>query len=83
MAHDDCERWLDDLSAYVDREASTSACEAIEQHMRECGDCRVVVDTLRRMILLYQTLPDPAIPSGARRRLYRALSLEAFPPVPR
>jgi len=43
--------------------------------MAGCEDCRAVIDTLRKTIELYRTMPQPDLPDGVRQRLYRALDL--------
>ncbi|MER3514316.1 MAG: hypothetical protein C4310_07945, partial [Chloroflexota bacterium] len=48
---------LGELSAYLDGELSEAICVEIERHLVECADCRIVVDTLHRTILLYRTAP--------------------------
>lgn len=73
-----CFHLRSDLSAYVDEEASAALCAEIERHLAECGDCRVVVDTLRQTIRLYRSLPEPTFPTDARERLYRSLDLGRF-----
>lgn len=73
-----CEHLLGDLSDFLDGEASAELCAEIEAHMTGCEDCRVVVDTLGKTIVLYRTLPQPDLPSGVRQRLYKALDLESF-----
>lgn len=73
-----CQHWLGWLSDYVDGEASAALCAEIERHVGECEKCRVVVDTLRRTIVLYQSLPEPDLPEGVRERLYKSLDLEAY-----
>ncbi|HRW50957.1 MAG: zf-HC2 domain-containing protein [Caldilinea sp.] len=76
MAHDECEHLLDELSDYIDGEAAAAVCAEIERHLAGCADCRAVVDTLRKTVYLYQGLPQPELPAGARERLLAALSLE-------
>jgi anti-sigma factor RsiW len=78
MDVDNCRHMLGDLSDYLDGEASEEICAEIERHMAGCDDCRVVVDTLRKTVLLYRDLPQPAIPQSARQRLYQALDLEDY-----
>ncbi len=74
-----CERLLEALSDYLDGEsASSELCAEIERQLAECADCRVVADTLRKVIALYRSLPQPSFPAAARLRLYQALGLEAF-----
>jgi anti-sigma factor RsiW len=78
MAEHNCRHMLGDLSDYLDGEASEELCAEIEQHMAHCEDCRVVVDTLHKTVVLYRDLPQPALPAGARDRLYRSLDLGAY-----
>ena len=74
----DCQHLLGDLSDYLDGEAAAEICSEIEGHMAGCEDCRVVIDTLRKTIVLYRTMPQLDIPEDARQRLYAALDLEDF-----
>jgi anti-sigma factor RsiW len=78
MLHEECGHLLNELSAYLDGEASAAICTEIEGHLCDCGDCRVVVDTLRKTVLLYHELPKPSLPSKARERLYKKLDLAEF-----
>lgn len=78
MAHDKCREMLGDLSEYLDGEASEELCAEIERHMSGCEDCRIVVDTLRKTVLLYRDLARPQMSTDARQRLYQALDLEAY-----
>ena len=43
--HGECRELLKDLSDYVDGDLDETLCLEIEQHMAECDNCRVVVDT--------------------------------------
>ena len=74
----DCRHMLGDLSDYLDGEASDEICAEIERHMTDCENCRIVIDTLRKTVVLYRDLPQPALTSGVRQRLYQALDLEAY-----
>ena len=75
-----CKDTLGILSDYLDGELEDRLCAEIERHMAECGDCRVMVDTLRKTVLLYRRLGHQELPSEARERLYAVLHL---PPVAR
>lgn len=78
MPDEHCRHLLDELSDYLDGAASAEMCAEIERHLASCADCRVVVDTLRRSIELYHTLPQPGLPAAARERLYKSLDLAEF-----
>ena len=74
----DCRHMLGDLSVYLDGEASEELCAEIEQHMADCEDCRIVVDTLGKTVLLYRDMPQPTLTAGARERLFQSLDLGAY-----
>lgn len=74
----DCRQMLGDLSEYLDGQASEELCAEIEQHMANCQDCRIVVDTLRKTVHLYRDLPQPTLPAEARERLYQSLDLGTY-----
>lgn len=77
--HDKCKNLLGSLSDYIDGEVSGELCLEIERHIARCRNCRVVVDTLRKTISLYQSSSDPAkVPAEVRERLYRTLNLENY-----
>jgi len=73
---DGCQHLLGDLSDYLDSEVSAELCAEIEEHMDDCDNCQVVIDTLRKTILLYREIPQPDMPDGVRQRLYKALDLD-------
>jgi anti-sigma factor RsiW len=77
--HTECKKLLGSLSDYVEGEVSGELCLEIERHIAGCQNCRVVVDTIRKTISLYQTCSDsPDMPAEVRERLYRTLNLEDF-----
>jgi anti-sigma factor RsiW len=76
--HGECRKLLKDLSDYVDGDLDETLCIEIERHMDECDNCRVVVDTLRKTVLLYHSLPTEPMPGDAEARLFRRLDLDAF-----
>jgi anti-sigma factor RsiW len=71
-----CKDTLGALSDYVDGELDERLCAEIERHMAECGDCRIVVDTLRKTIMLYRAYGHEEVPADAKERLYAVLGLE-------
>lgn len=75
-----CQALLGYLSDYVDGDLSQDLCEEIENHLAECKNCHVVVDTLRKTISLYHTIAaEPAeVPGVVRERLFRTLNLDDY-----
>ena len=75
----DCQALLNSLSDFIDGELETELCEKIEKHLTECQNCRIVVDTLRKTITLYQqTVTQDEIPNEVHDRLFKRLDLEEF-----
>lgn len=74
----DCRNWLEPLSDYLSGEAAESLCAEIETHMAECENCRIMVDTLRKTILMYQSTRCDELPGDVRRRLYHILDLDDY-----
>jgi anti-sigma factor (TIGR02949 family) len=77
--HETCHHLLDSLSDFVDQDLSQELCAEIERHLAGCENCRVVIDTLRKTIELYQeTAPEAQAPEDVRRRLYMRLELHDY-----
>jgi anti-sigma factor (TIGR02949 family) len=77
----DCQHLLDSLSDYVDGTLGEELCAEIEQHIADCEDCRIVINTLEKTIYLYHTSAEqdpPPIPEDVKARLFKRLDLEEF-----
>ena len=72
-----CKQLLGNLSDYIDGTIQAELCAEIEKHLKECKNCRIVVDTLRKTIELYEIsdLKDQALPADVRDRLFQKLDL--------
>lgn len=75
--HLHCGELLGQLSDFLDGEARLAVCQAIETHMLDCPDCRIMVDTLRKTIHLYREQESGTVlPEDVQRRLMLSLDLE-------
>lgn len=70
-----CQEIKQQLSDYLDGELDPAVCVEFEGHLRDCENCRVLVDTLNKTILLYREHGRTPAPIGARERLIRVLNL--------
>ncbi len=76
----ECNELLGSISEYVDGSLREELCRELEQHLSECEDCRVVVNTMKKTIELYQTdAPNDGLPADVRQRLYKTLHLDDLP----
>ena len=79
MEHKQCHHLLGALSDYLDGALEASLCSELEHHLQGCENCRVVVDTLKKTISLYQTTAaQSTVPVEVRQRLYQRLDLQEF-----
>ncbi len=80
MSHrHECQKYLPGLSDYIDGDLSPELCAELERHMAGCERCRIVVNTTRKTIELYQTSSkQEKIPAEVRERLYKRLDLDDF-----
>ena len=69
-----CRELLGDISEYVDG----AACEELERHLAECGNCRIVVNTLMKTVELYQQAPANVVSERVKERLFLRLNLANF-----
>ena len=74
--HEHCREFLDQVSDYIDGDLEEALCAELESHLAECANCRVMVDTVRKTITLYQGQTPAQLPSDVEARLYRVLNLE-------
>lgn len=49
-----CEELVKYLSDYLENELDTELAQAAEEHLATCENCRVVLDSTRKTILLYK-----------------------------
>jgi predicted anti-sigma-YlaC factor YlaD len=74
-----CKQLLGSLSEYIDGDLQAELCAAIEEHLKDCDNCRIVVNTLRRTVELYEQTAKPAeLPEGVRERLFFKLQLADY-----
>ena len=64
----ECRAILAGISAYLDGDADAAACQAIQQHCRDCAACNTVVEGFRETIGLCREAGTAALPDEVRRR---------------
>ncbi len=71
-----CKQMVGTLSDYMDGELSPEMRQALENHLKDCKDCQVVLNTMKKTIELYKLEEDKkTIPPKVRKRLYARLKL--------
>ena len=64
------------LSNFIDGELDDALCQEIQKHLADCEDCQVMVDTLKKTIVLYREAKEETVPPDVHARLVKVLDLE-------
>lgn len=72
-----CEDLLTYLSDYIDQDLDEELVAAAQEHLATCQNCRVVLDTTQRTIILFRQQNKQTIPAERKRPLFDKLQ-QAF-----
>ena len=72
-----CEELLKYLSDYIDNNLDEALTEVAQHHLATCHNCRVVLDSTQKTILLFREQGQRTIPADRRQRLFNQLQ-DAF-----
>jgi predicted anti-sigma-YlaC factor YlaD len=76
---DQCSSLLGNLSDFIDGELRADLCAKIEEHMKTCENCRIVVDTLKKTVELYEKNSVSAeLPFDVKERLFAKLEIKDY-----
>lgn len=73
-----CRDFCKQLSDYIDGELAASLCLELEQHLADCPNCRIVVNTTRKTVSLYRRTGPAELPAGVSERLWLAIERAGF-----
>jgi len=75
-----CKQMLGNLSDFIDGDLQIELCAEIEEHLKNCTNCRIVVDTLKKTVELYERCAseETNLPNDVRERLFKKLSLDEW-----
>ena len=71
--HDDCKKYFDRISEYLDGELDASICEKIDQHLKDCPECQICFASLKKTVDLCKKMPLETIPKEVHDRLRKHL----------
>ncbi len=72
-----CRRMAAVFSDYLDRDLREAICRKVDEHLKQCPDCRLYLDTLSRTITLYRGLGGIRVPKNVESRLFATIRLAA------
>ncbi len=70
-----CEELVQYLSDYIDQELDEDLSQAAREHLSTCHNCRVVLNSTQKLILLYQDAAQArVIPAKRQKKLHDELA---------
>lgn len=76
-----CEAVREMLWAYLEKETTAEETVKIEEHLKNCGDCREELKLQQEMMEMLSGLPEEELPEGFHAELMQKLSAEAKPNI--
>jgi anti-sigma factor RsiW len=70
----DCRKLLGEMSDYVDGELSAALCRELEEHLHDCPNCRVMLDSLTKTIRVFREGNEEPLPKALKESLRKALA---------
>lgn len=68
-----CNKQIQNICAYIDGELDPSLCKEIDKHLKECRNCRIMVDTLRQTVVLCREGKTERLPAEIENQLNNVL----------
>ncbi len=68
-----CKDFLSELNDYLDQTTDPEIRRRVEEHISECPNCWVVLDTTKKTLQVFKGMEPQEIPSEVHDRLMAAL----------
>lgn len=68
-----CKDVIRDLSNFIDGDLDAELEQELESHLRDCADCKLVVDQTKKTVEIYCDSEAIELPGEVRDRLHDAL----------
>jgi len=68
-----CEDVIHELSDFIDGELDAASKHELEGHLKECGECKLVVDQTKKTVRLFCDSEAIELPGEVRNRLHDAI----------
>ncbi len=64
-----CGKLIQNISDYIDGEVDESICSELKEHLADCDNCRIMVDTLKQTFFLCRGGRRENLPESLQNRL--------------
>jgi len=75
--HKHNKKFLERLHAQFGQDIETKILKEIAEHMGNCPDCKIYVDSVKQTVKIYKvTQSDQSVPEDVSNRLFKTLKLK-------
>jgi anti-sigma factor RsiW len=75
-----CKQVYRHICENLDENIHSARCRAIRRHLVSCPDCGAYLDSIKKTIALYKSIPTPKVPSAIHLKMLKALQAEMARP---
>lgn len=68
-----CDKFLDEMSEFLDENVQGGLRQELEAHVAECPNCWVMLDTTKKTLKIYKGLEPEPLPESLKSRLMAAV----------
>ncbi len=68
-----CSKYIQNIADFIDGEIDETLCADIEKHLKECNNCRLMVDTLKQTVVLCRDGKKEKLPPELEAKLNNVL----------
>jgi predicted anti-sigma-YlaC factor YlaD len=72
----DCLETLNQICEALEEDINSPLCKEVEDHLKNCPKCCAQVDSIRKVVRLYQRVGDLDVPEPVDERLWKVLNLQ-------
>lgn len=74
-----CRPFIERLCETLGEDITSPICRELKEHLDQCPECSLQIDTVRRTVEIYRSVPPTRVPGDVEKRLLAKLQL---PPLP-
>lgn len=72
----ECTENIHQICEALGEDIDSPLCKEIQEHLAQCPTCCAEVDSIKRVVHLYQRLGDAEVPESVDQRLWKVLNLQ-------
>ena len=70
-----CRPFIERVCDALGEDLGSPLCKELQEHLAQCPDCALQLNTVRRTVEIYQTFPCKRVPGDVQKRLRAVLRL--------